>query len=42
MIMKVFPHGTGEGDKPTRYLVSVRIIRGETHAPRRCCEAMSL
>lgn len=21
MLMKVFPHGTGEGDKPSRYLV---------------------
>ena len=21
MLIKVFPHGTGEGDKPTRYLV---------------------
>ena len=21
MLMKIFPHGTGEGDKPSRYLV---------------------
>lgn len=41
MIMKVFPHGTGEGDKPTRYLVRPDYPGRDTR-PRRCCEAMSL
>lgn len=41
MLMKVFPHGTGEGDKPSRYLVR-RIIRGETQPRPRCCAAILL
>ena len=41
MLMKVFPHGTGEGDKPAAILYA-RIIRGETQPRPRCCAAIPL
>ena len=34
MIMKVFPHGTGEGDKPTRYLVRPDYPGRDTRPPQ--------
>ena len=34
MLMKVFPHGMGEGDKPTRYLVRQDYTGRETHPPQ--------
>ena len=39
MLMKAFPHGTGAGDKPSRYLVR-RIIREETQPRPRCYAAI--
>ena len=41
MLMKVFPHGTGEGDKPSRYLVRPD-YPGETQPRPRCCAATQL
>lgn len=34
MLMKVFPHGTGEGDKPTRYLVRPEYPGRDTRPPQ--------
>ena len=38
MLMKVFPHGTGEGDKPSRYLVRPDYPGRDP----RCCAATQL
>ena len=34
MLMKVFPHGTGEGDKPSRYLVRTDYPGRDTRPPQ--------
>ena len=34
MLIKVFPHGTGEGDKPTRYLVRPEYPGRDTRPPQ--------
>ena len=34
MLMKVFPHGTGEGNKPTRYLVRPDYPGRDTRPPQ--------
>ena len=37
MLMKVFPHGTGEGDKPSRYLVRPDYPGRDTAPPHVLC-----
>ena len=34
MMMKVFPHGTGSGDKPSRYLVRTDYPGRDTRPPQ--------
>ena len=33
MLMKVFPHGTGDGDRPVRYLIREDVPSRKEHPP---------